>query len=336
MDIDTTLRDTFRAYSEHGPSAAGLLSGVRRRAIRQRHVRFAAAGVALAAMVGGLGTAVAGTAGGQPDRPVLTPATAARLVPAEYVLPTVPLSPGWVPDYAAEPYAGFAHTVLGEPGMWLAHDYRDAREGQAISLGVGNDPDLLREVIEAKHADAEEQPIFIRGRIGRLYESQDAILVLWEEAPQQWVTVTGDSQYSTIDDLRNYAESLKVEPFHIQTAVRVDLLPPELEPYSAGPTEVTFASDSSSLAISLKSPEWSANAGDAPVRREQIVVGGRNAELLVGSIATTVRIPADELRDESAPATAPAATVIEVTSSGPERLSPEDLSAVAATVRVVD
>jgi hypothetical protein len=330
MNLDPTIRDTLRWYAGRAPAGAGLLPGARAARARQRRRRRHLASAGLAAVVAAV--AVAGW-GIWPDRaghgPVvaLPPGAPVTLVPAEYAVPAVPLSPGWTPEEAGEPYAGYhAHGLADgpacrselvcdrrEPGFWLAHPHRDGASSSVISFDVSTAD--LSHLFAGRGRDLRTEAVTVQGRPATLYtvgtghDGERAVAVHWRHRVGVWVTVYGDGA----EELLRYADALTEEPFPITAPVAFTVLPADAELSYVTVSGITFnLAGGGLLSVHLgyddgSGPVWgtsavppSAGPTDTPgvdpttgteiPTPQRLEIGGRPAEMVEYSDGTSMRI----------------------------------------------
>jgi hypothetical protein len=326
MNLDPTIRDTLSTYADRAPAGAGLLSGARARAQqRRRHRHLASAGLAAAvaaALVTGWGI--------WPDRAddgsvvALPPGAPVTLVPAEYEVPPVPLSPGWSPEHAGEPYAGYHAdglmcrlSGLGcnsyELGFWLAHQHREDDSRQVISFDVSAED--IGHLFAGRGRDLVTEEVTVHGRPATLYtvvtghNGEQAVAVNWRHREGMWVMVYGDDA----EDVLRYAEALTEEPFPVTPPVTFTVLPADAAIAHATVSGITFElPDGGVLGVHLgyddgSGPAWGTSAvppsaGPTQTPRvdpttgteiptpQQLEIGGRPAELVEQADGTAMRI----------------------------------------------
>jgi hypothetical protein len=319
MNLDPTIRETLQSYADQAPVSAGLLSGAQDRARqRRRHRHLASAGLAAV-------TAAAAVAGWGllPDRAgdgpavALPPGAPVTLVPAEYEVPAVPLSPGWAPETAGEPYAGYNADgpVSGGPGFWLAHDHRDDSSRRVISFDVSNGD--IGHLFAERGGELATEEVTVQDRPATLYTivehhtGAETVAVSWRHRESVWVTVYGDD--SGAEDVLRYAEALTEEPFPVASPFTFTVLPAEAELAYLTRGGITFALPGGGrLNVHLgyddgSGPVWGTSAvpsagpaggtprvdpttgADIPAP-ERLVISGRPAELVEYADGAAMRI----------------------------------------------
>jgi hypothetical protein len=328
MNLDPTIRDTLCSYADHAPTGAGLLGGARARARqRRRHRHLASAGLAAVTAA----VAVAGW-GLLPDRArdgtvvALPPGAPVTLVPAEYEVPAVPLSPGWAPEGAGEPYAGYnnrvavpphdrynAGPVSAEPGFWLTHTRPDDGSPVILFQVVSQD---VSHLFAGRGGDVTTEQVVVQGRPATLQTrvepatSRTSVAVSWQHRQDMWVTVYGGD--SGAEDVLRYAEALTDEPFPLAPPVTFEVLPADSELAYLDRGGMSFdLADGGRLGVQLgyddgSGPVWgtsaASSAGPMDTPRvdpttgmeiptpQRLDIGGRPAELVGYADGAAMRI----------------------------------------------
>jgi hypothetical protein len=324
MSIDELLRETLRSYAGRAPGSAGLVAAARGRAVRRRRHHLATAGVAVIAAVAVVLTGWAW----RPGEPEVSPATGpvalptrgpVTLVPARYELPAVPLTPGWVPEGAGEPYAGFTHRRVaaalfggsGTPGFWLAHDHdrggSDDRDAGYRVISFDVSPIDIGGLFVARFDRVTTEEVTVQGRPATLWTAVEPATgqtaVAWQHHADLWVTVYGDAVGR--EEVLRYAEDLRDEPFPVTVPFTFALMPAGAEPLEIHRSGFTFGwpagdpADPTAVSVHLfhagRSEAWRQVFGfGTHDHREWLRVGGHDAELIEGPGIRAVRVLLDE------------------------------------------
>lgn len=300
MNIDPLLREAMHTNAgtvRMQRRADGLAPAARRRA-RQRRTRHLIAAAA---------TVVAVVAAGAVIVPLLArPGGDLVLVPASYVLPDFPYTPGWVPDGVADSHVQLWGAVADrfDQEVVVEHEAAEGESGRVL---------IQMRIISRDEAGGDssgglsEEEVVVRGAPGVLTTDGRWLSVTWTDPADRLVQVGASDREVGRDGLLRYVEELVARPLPVTPPVTLVTVPAGADVTTVAPYRMQMDLPGGRwLALTVHDPTWvddlRADLRISPDYRlpppVPVEVAGRPAELVDiggGRLALSIRFGPEQM-----------------------------------------